>query len=339
MGRDRLRVLVLATVSLLGVLITTLVIDWFEIRAGTDVAHLDLREIEVCERGVCARVDASGLLGMYSTFASITFFGSLVFAALLAFVAGARVITGATNRLVGKLGMTIGACLVMPTIFAGFIFQPESLGVMRAFITVEPTHARLVMLVGLFAGIAALHFANREDEGYDDATFRPLDPQLPEARARRVSEAIPKPIREVPSSSQPIPVAIKGKLRFATLAAELTRAGIDARREDGSNVLVLWRDVVGFVARRLPAELEGAPFVDVVSTAGSTLRLLPWTRITGEPIAGDGDARLHALVTLLDARCPDATMDPATKAFVAHKGAPAQLPDTATLAAHDERLA
>jgi len=51
----------------------------------------------------------------------------------------------------------------------------------------------------------------------------------------------------------------------------MTRGGIDARREDGSSVLVIWRDIVGAVARRLPNDYQAVTFVDVISTAGATL--------------------------------------------------------------------
>jgi hypothetical protein len=78
----------------------------------------------------------------------------------------------------------------------------------------------------------------------------------------------------------------------------------------------MWRDVVGVVARRLPSAYEGATFVDIVSTAGSTLRILPWTRVTGEPIDGDGERRARELVELVTSRCPDARLDPATRAFI-----------------------
>jgi hypothetical protein len=140
---------------------------------------------------------------------------------------------------------------------------------------------------------------------------------------------------------------MRGKLRYATAIAELTRAGVDARREDGSNVLVMWRDVVGAVARRLPKELESTTFVDLVSSAGSTLRLLPWTRLKGDaaPPAPPHDTpqteaeRALTLLNLVVQFCPDITLDPATRRFIESRHEAAQLPDLETLAVHDERLA
>jgi hypothetical protein len=136
------------------------------------------------------------------------------------------------------------------------------------------------------------------------------------------------------------PAALASKLRYATLTATISHVGIDARREDGFTRTVMWPDVVGIVARRLPAEepYESATFVDVVSTAGATLRILPWTRLAGDRIEGDGAERARAFVQLAAARCPGAKLDAATRTFLGSHGQAAQLPDEPTLAAHDRRL-
>jgi hypothetical protein len=136
----------------------------------------------------------------------------------------------------------------------------------------------------------------------------------------------------------PVPDHLRHRLSYVALTAELTAGGIDARREDGSSRLVLWRDVVGVVARRMPPAYDSATFVDIVSTVGSTLRIMAWTRLTGEPIEARGDARPLRIVERVAARCPEASIDPATRKFV-ETGEAAQLPDLELLRAHDERLA
>jgi hypothetical protein len=135
-----------------------------------------------------------------------------------------------------------------------------------------------------------------------------------------------------------IPEHLRKRLSYVAITAELTGGGIDARREDGTLRLVLWRDVVGVVVRRMPPLFDNALFVDIVSTARSTLRILPWTRLTGDPIAGEGDARPIRIVEYILARCPKAKLDPATRQFL-DTGEPAQIPDLETLRAHDARLA
>ena len=137
-----------------------------------------------------------------------------------------------------------------------------------------------------------------------------------------------------------LPVApphLRHRISYVALTAELTSGGVDARREDGSARLVLWRDVVGVVARRMPDDHDALTFVDIISTAGSTLRIVPWTRLTGAPIE-DGEARPRGIVERVVAMCPAARLDPATRAFL-ETGEAAQLPDLATLQAHDAHLA
>lgn len=141
--------------------------------------------------------------------------------------------------------------------------------------------------------------------------------------------------------SGPLPVMpshMKNRLQYLALTAELTAGGIDARREDGTARLVLWRDVVGVVVRRAPPDFDGTTFIDIVSTAGSTLRIAPWTRLTGDLIAAEGDARPRGILDRVVAHCPAAMLDPATKQFL-DTGEAAQLPDLQTMTAHDERLA
>jgi hypothetical protein len=138
-----------------------------------------------------------------------------------------------------------------------------------------------------------------------------------------------------------IPDGLANKLAYTTMTANISHVGIDAKREDGFTRVVMWPDVVGIVARRLPADapFAGATFIDLVSTAGATLRILPWTQLTGDAVAGDGAERARAFCQLVAARCRGAKLDPATRTFIGSHGQAAQLPDEETLAAHDKRLA
>ncbi|HEY5928598.1 MAG TPA: hypothetical protein VIV11_43230 [Kofleriaceae bacterium] len=137
------------------------------------------------------------------------------------------------------------------------------------------------------------------------------------------------------------PPALYRKIRYAVISAKLTSAGIEAHREDGSHKLVEWEAIVGIIARRLPSEVpfDGTTFVDLVSLAGSTLRIMPWTEITGAPVYGEGEDRARTFVQLIAAHCLDAKLDSWTKVFADGAGHAAQLPNIKTLAAHDERMA
>jgi hypothetical protein len=141
--------------------------------------------------------------------------------------------------------------------------------------------------------------------------------------------------------SGPLPVIpdhLRGRLRYAAVSIELTAGGIDVRHEDGTMRLVLWRDVVGVVVRRAPPEYHAAVFIDIVSTAGATVRVLPWTLVTGELGPVDPDVRPRAVLEYVLAHCPVVQLDPGTQHFV-ETGGVIQLPDADTLREHDERLA
>jgi len=360
MGADRLRVLVLALVSLGLIVGSALFLDWFVVDLGglgslmgISELTIDLRAAHACRSdGVCGSAPIS-MAGLYGTMSTVTLWTSLAFALLIVVQAGARLITDQVNESLSKGGYLLGIAVIMAAGSTAYFFQPEVLGPsVGAFgelgsASIDRTWGPALMLLGAVAGIVTLYYSIARD---DLASVTPYQPVLAEARAlpqrvgaeaaRLKSQPLPNTEPERPSSQAiPRPEVLRGKLQFATLAAEVTRGGLDARREDGSTALVIWRDVVGVVARRLPPVYEGATFVDVVSTAGSTLRILPWTRLTGELVAGDGELRARAFVELVKLHCPDAKLDPATRAFLESQGQAAQLPDVETLAAHDERLA
>lgn len=346
-----MRVLVLALSSVGLIVAGTLVVAWFVARVsgagiGVDLVTIDLREARACTPdGVCGTFPIDKLRGGsgYPTFALISFWAGLGVAALVLYQAGSRLLAGFASEALSKSGYGLAMLVLLTGVAAGYLFGPDTgtaaLGDMA--LTIERSWGPLALIAGLFVGCGSLYYSALPDSGDEPAAPAALPPARAVAeteRARVPSERFAKLASE--RTSIPIPTMLKGKLQYATLAAELTRAGIDARREDGKTLLVMWSDVVGVVARRLPPELEGAPFVDIVSSAGSTLRMLPWTRLSGDPVEGEGDVRVRALVRLVTARCPDAQLDKATRAYVdgSTDHAP-QLPDLATLAAHDERLA
>lgn len=311
---------------------------------------IGLRTVTGCRAGMpCATFDLGAArngmsLGWYGTFAAMTLWGGLVVAALVTFQVITRVVSGTTNPMLTKLGYFGCLYVLGAALAAGYLFGPDG-GVSAAAelsVTMHRTWAPALTILAQILGLVVLERAQREPA--DDALPAvPVAVALaPEAAPRpaKISEPIPKLTTDRPVSgpSSPVPQGVRGKLSFATLSAEVTRGGIDARREDGTAKLVMWRDLVGVVARRLPPDYDGTTFVDLVSNAGSTLRILPWTRISGEPVEGDGEARARKLVAMAAERCPSAKLDPATRAFLDSKDA-AQLPDLATLAAHDQRLA
>jgi hypothetical protein len=362
MGRDRLRVLLSAIAAIALILAGALVMDWYRVAMPGGKIAIDLRNLSVCHQHTCVSTSISPMPGMFPTLATVSLWASLALAAVVGFQAATRVLTGAANEAFSKLGYMLALIALSLAVATAFVFGPEDQGdmtdvVARVSMVLPRTWAPMTLIVGLITGLAALYLAVAP-ESSDTAAYKPVTidpaqltkpPSMPlpvaTARVRRPSEIVPaagtavgsnpnlSPTAgalgsspDVASTSDVIPVVtrarsgplptmpphLRKRLSYTALTAELTAGGIDARREDGTSRLVLWRDVVGVVARRLPTDFDGTTFIDIVSTAGSTLRIVPWTRM--------------------------AHVDPATRAFL-ECGEAAQLPDLATLSAHDERLA
>lgn len=358
------RVLAPAIAAIASILAATLVLDWFvaSIGGGFEIDRItfDLREARACSNlGVCGVVPMSMVKGgLYTPLAQTAFWGSLLFVCIVAYQAGTKLLSGFVNETVSRAGYMIGSLVVLAAFGAGYLFGPDlgSASLMGLAIEVKRAWGPPAMLLGVVLGILALYYAS--GGGIDDtAVYKPVE--IPRATARPATATTPpKPAEPVtapaapakvptaqqlprraaaPTTPPPAPAALKGKVQFAMVSGEVTVAGIDARREDGETILVLWRDVVGLVVRRLPAELEGHVFLDIVSTAGMTLRVVPWTKLTGEPIEGDGDARVRAFVELVKPRCPDAKLDRATQAFLDGAKPAAQL-TLELLGKHDQAL-
>lgn len=352
MERDRARVLVLL-LAYLGLVIAALfVIDWFVIEVPGGRAVLDLRTFRVCSTlgppgDPCFTIKYSAFpkgAGWFPSLATATYWAAFGSAILVIFQAGTRLLFGHASDGLSKLGYMFGMTQLGLVVFTAYFFQPELPMVAGTGIEIHRTWAPSMLMLGHLIGVAACFYATNQDAGISDiGEYTPVTP-LPEARAieraRQVSDPVPVVTERLATGPViAVPGGLRGKLNYVALTAEITRAGIDARREDGTQLLVMWRDVVGVVARRLPPEYDGATFVDLVSTAGSTLRLVPWTRLSGDPVAGDADVLARSLIELVVSRCVDAKLDPATRKFLESTDLAAQLPDLATLAAHDQRLA
>jgi hypothetical protein len=306
MGADRTRVVVLAAVAIALMLISALGLDWFTVEGA---------------RGGFGLGEANGL------FSDTALWSAIVFALVVAYET-ALVLLGSDVPLRRvRWGYGVGMSALLCALAIAYVMPPE---VKNA--VVHRTWAPLVMYAGVIAGLAVGYYAS--GGGRDDfaGEYKPI------VIAKEDSAPLPKSViverRSTPAGMKPIP-HLRGKLAYSVMTAELSPAGIEARLEGGAEHLVMWRDVIGIVARRMPPDYDGVAFLDLVSTAGATLRLVPWTRYTGASI----DPEPRALAKRLVAWCTRATLDPATKQFLDGNDPAAQLPDLTTLAAHDEKLA
>lgn len=331
---------------------------------------IGLDDVTACNAdGVCQREPLSALpKNFYATLATVTLWTGVAFAAVIAIQAGMRMLSDHASDSISKVGYSIGIIVFGAAFMTAFFFNPEvgsheiSERSVEMAMSIKRTWGPHLLMFGVVIGMFALHTAAHHHSQVTDIGEPPPEPVFPTARALPPRDSIPIPTQpgasqEIPRPTPatvrrdsrppdrvsgamiPFPEHLQKKLRYAMTTAEITRGGVDARREDGSTVLVVWRDVVGIVARRMPAAHDSIAFADLVSTAGSTLRLLPWTRLTGDPVEGEDDHRIRSFVELVIARCPEVRVDRATREFVAGTIPPAQLPDVETLAAHDKKLA
>ncbi len=322
--------LLLALGSLVAVVFGTLLLDWFGV--ATQLTMPD-GTVSKLSQGIPMSMVPGG--ERYETLSALTLWTSFGFAGLVlrqAFAAD-------PSENLTKNGYVLGSAVIGLVLVTAFMSGLRNVSVSDAALgisfTVWRTWAPGLLALGVIAGMAALYYIRHtiavEVEGPDLATPGAM-PHVFAAPFK--SEPIIKAMPERPSAEH-----LRGKLSFVTLSAEVTRGGVDARREDGSTVLVVWGDVVGIVARRLPPALDGATFVDLISSSGSTLRVVPWTKLTGDPIDGEAEHRARAFIALVRERSPTAKLDQLTRSFVDAGADAAQLPGIETLAVHDERLA
>lgn len=379
MTREGLRVLVPAIASIILIAAAALALEWFvvNINGAMDLSRitLDLREAHACtSAGDCASVPMSMIKGSaYPTLATISFWGGLGFALLVLYQAGTRVLGAATtSESVINAGHGLGSLVILTTVGAGYLFNPDLEPMQNAIMGIDFDRGwgPLAMLVGLCAGQVALYFM--KDPLGGEAPVIPIAKQVSPAvqqapRPTATGTRVPLPLDTPPEGSPTVkpqraqtrppyigrtqtpttPPAMKAlaevyknKIKFAMVTGDVTMGGIDARREDGGGVLVVWRDVVGLVVRRLPPELDGHPFIDIVSTAGMTLRVLPWSKLTGEHFEGEGDQRVRSFMQVVTKRCTDARIDRATQSFLDDDTKrPAQLTSLDLLSKHDTALA
>jgi hypothetical protein len=335
---DKLRVAGSAGAAILIVLASAVVLDWFTLGAsvgnlGSTTGGIGLRRLE----------------GILATF---VFWSSLAVAVVVAVQAGSRLTGRAVNSNLTKAGFTLATWLVIDTFLAAYLFAPDNAGMTATImdnevtIQIQRTMAPLVTIIGAVVSMVALYYAATEETASlsmpaPAPTPRPALPSQPLQVDKQASTPIPVATQDRPSGPlSAIPEKLRGKLNYSALTLDVSKGGLDGVRTDGKAILVGWREIVGAVARRLPPEYDGATFIDIVSTAGNTLRITPWTRVTGFSFSQLSDtARVLAFVADVIRNCPDITLDPATRKFVETRGEPVQLPDLTTLAAHDERLA
>lgn len=332
--------MLLCAIAAVGLIIaSSLVLDWFDASiAGIGRLRIGLHTVKICARnGWCASASMGTLTGLYPAMSEAAMWSSLILAAIVAFQTGMRLTGREPHEKLVRVGLGIALLSFCAAVAAGYVSGPQPGSNADLTVTLDRTLAPVLLLLGDVLAVLALFMSASEDPLPDvaapPASARVYVPPPAPAPARpRVADSIPLDTPAAPPATVP-------RVRYAAAAAELSSAGIEAHLDAGIARRVAWAEVVGLVVRRLPPEapFDGAPFVDIVSAPGATVRILPSTRLLGVTITGPD--RTRALVQALAAHCPGAKLDAATRAFVDGERAALQLPDVAMLAAHDERMA
>ncbi len=367
------KVLASTGVALAAIAIALFGMSWFTMHlehaspeSALALAHVQvgLTDAAAClPDGTCSTMPLSSFDGIYPTLATFVFWISIAFALLVSYQTAYRTVFGHTGEALSRLGYLLAILAALSAILAGLIFAPETGTGIGGTVVVARTWAPALLLIGYASGTAALVLAPQLESSTEQSSTmisvalatRPTLPSEPIVPLRPVTPtAADGPIEPIVVISEPrkvepaatAPFELRNLLKYAAARAVFGDKGIDAEREDGTRRTVLWPDVVGVVARRLPPDppYASATFIDLVSVAGATLRFLPWTELSGGKLeaalaAGDEHERARTFVQLIAMACPEARLDSATRTFMGGRGPAAQLPSADKLAQHDDRLA
>jgi hypothetical protein len=345
--------------------------------AHLDIGLRSMSVCQGGSHGFCIDMDVN-FGGAYPTMAIVTFWASLTLAVVVLFQTARRVATDQAGEGMTRLGCGIAVICFVTAGLAGYLFAPEANANLLGTTTIHRTWSPALAMLGYGLAIQALRHAIAEHGLSDPlpsaiARSTPAVPREvrrmtpPEPARRAAVDSIPvsaeaeiahdDPFAPPPAQSYAVaadvpdplsrafelisaaPPTAEG-LRYATVRVHIGDAGLDGELDDGTSHRVAWAALVGMIARRLPAgaPYDGQTIVDVVSTAGATLRITPATAIDGEVFAGVGADRARAFLQVVAERCPTAKLDGATRAFVAG-GDALQFPDADVLAQHDARVA
>jgi hypothetical protein len=133
-------------------------------------------------------------------------------------------------------------------------------------------------------------------------------------------------------------------LRFVAPKLELHGAGLHVIAADGRRREIRWERVREVFVRRLPPDppWNGSVLFDVRVADEPPLRILPATVVNFAPLPGGAAPsrveNLRRLGRLLVERCPAASFDAATRAFLGGSGPPTAFATLDDFARHDARL-
>lgn len=191
--RESVRLVLLLLASLGVVSASLLLVTWFTARmpngqissfAGVSEFSIDLRSLSTCDQqpGMHCEMPlehvAVGRAGLrtYLTAATVTFWTSLVFAALVVLQVGARLVIDRALTRLNIVAYVVGILAMTCACATAYVFGP-------AFgpFEIQPTIAPMVLVMGCVLGIITVYYAAPPSR---DKPIKAAEPVIPAARAQ-----------------------------------------------------------------------------------------------------------------------------------------------------------
>jgi hypothetical protein len=315
-------------------LVLAVVFHWWTLEVAGASAEIGLREARVCLGGLCM----TGPLpedGQFSSVAQITYYVILLDALA---IAALMVLCVVSPSLVDRLAKPAGALSGALGLLIGLCFLTIDAPIGQALTGIR------VGLLGALSAVVAGGAAALVDSEHPDgppietsvlaaaraATPAPREPVAPAPKAagdfqRQIDAATRSgPGRGVASKtagSAPVDVG-RTALRFVVDRGRIDPGGLTVKTIDGAERTVAWSDFAVVVVRRLPPD---PPFsklllIDLATTSGPPIRLLPSSRIDWRQLPGGAAAtardNARSLIALIRSENSSVSVEPASQGFV-----------------------
>jgi len=205
-----MRVLACGLAAIALIIAGALAMDWYRLvfepaAGGAMRITIDLRTFHICQLDTCTTSSLAPLPGMFPTLATVVLGASLLVAALVAYQAGARILSGNAYDPLTKLGYMISLMAISIAVAAAYLFGPESEtsiagAAAQAGIALHRTWGPATLIAGLAAGFATLYMTVSPDSSDHTAAYKPVafvPPRATSENRTRVS-SMPRPSTRIP---------------------------------------------------------------------------------------------------------------------------------------------
>ena len=118
--------LLAAGLSIALLLIVTLTMPWFVVKAFGNTITIHLHEIKLCQQGACVSAPLKQAHGAFPWLGDVTYWGVILLAGAVAYQAGCRLLVGHANALITRIGYTLTVILVLTAFGFGVVTGPDT---------------------------------------------------------------------------------------------------------------------------------------------------------------------------------------------------------------------